>query len=52
MDFNYKPQAYSASGIGGAGSGRWAPTLGYFSGGGADTSEYPAGRTLELDCGG
>ena len=42
-----KPQAYSAGGRGGAGSGRWAPTPGYFSGGGADTSEDPAGGALE-----
>ena len=33
-----KPQVYSADSKGGARSGRWAPTQGCFSGGGADTS--------------
>ena len=34
----------SAGGRGGVGSGRWAPTLGYFSRGGAGISEDPVGR--------
>ena len=44
---HYKPRAHSVGGKGGAGSGRWAPTLGYFSNGGADTSEDLGGRALE-----
>ena len=44
---HYKPQAYSVGGRCGVGSGRWAPTPGYFSRGGASTSKDPAGRALE-----
>ena len=33
---NCKPQAYIVGGKGSAGSGSWAPTLGYFSSGGVD----------------
>ena len=45
--YNYKPQAYSASGTGGARSGGWAPTLGYFISGGGGVSEDPIGWVVE-----
>ena len=41
-----KPQGYNASGRGGARSGRWAPTPGYFSSGGVDTLEDLASGAL------
>ena len=44
---HYKPQAYSVGGRGGARSGRWASTPGYFSSCGADTSEGLVGGALE-----
>ena len=47
-----KPQAYGLGGRGGAGSGRWARTFGYFSSCGADTSEDPAGGGTRIDHGG
>ena len=37
----------STGGRGGAGSGRWVPTLGYFRSGGAGTSIDPAAGALE-----
>ena len=46
MDLNASPKP-SAGGRGGAGSGRWAPTLGYFSRGGVGTSKDPVGGALE-----
>ena len=45
--FHCKPQAYNADGRGVARSGRWAPTLGYFSNDDAGTLEDLAGRALE-----
>ena len=42
-----KPQAYSVGRRGVARSGRWAPTPGYFSSDGVDTSIDPAGGALE-----
>ena len=47
-----KAQAYSVGGRGGAKSGRWAPTLGYFSSTGPDTLEDQAGGSLEINHGG
>ena len=42
-----KSQVYSVGGRGCARSGRWTPTPGHFSIGGADTSVDLVGRALE-----